>query len=216
MPDDKLPRVVIGFKKRVDEETGPVPIICFNNILENNHLLDTVVRDTTITTPHFNNRDGCVVRPYLVFRSTIKDLKGTKSISESIDFDYMGSSEFEWGAPAKSRLRMWYYYINGVYRKHRVDSMKLKDGSALRVYHRFTDDDLQTYLKYLREYADGKFRMKEWIDFDNVVKGTSRWNGKFDFWWDIENDCYFSFNKTAINKMPEMVEETIKRMQGVK
>lgn len=169
---------------------------------------------TLVTTDHENIHNVKAKKPYLVFRGTIKDLSGIKSFSESVQLDYMGSSEFEWGAPTYSRLRMAYYYRHGKYRKHRIDSMKDTKDNVLRIYHRFSDEQVVEYAKFLREYINGKIRFKEWTDFDAVSKGTSRWDGKFDFWWDIENDCYFSYNKMAINKMPTMCEETIKRMES--
>ena len=154
-------------------------------------------------------------RPYLVIRGKIITNTFPEDISfaNAIELDYMGSAEFEFDAPTISRLRMWYYKTNNCYRTHDVSIYKSGDkNKPLRIYHRFTDDELVQYVKDLKDHINGKRRFKEHSDLPDNVKGTYC-NNRTNYWWDISNDCYYSFDQDAMIKTPKALDNTIANMQ---
>lgn len=92
--------------------------------------------------------------PYLIQRATIiTPLVGThERLSRAVDFDYMGSAEFEFGALPASFKRM----------RTMLESMKVRAldtiedaGRGLRVYSAMSDDEFMTYKNIWSSFAPG-------------------------------------------------------------
>ena len=123
------------------------------------------------------------MKPYLIQRGTFKNGDDRKGIDSIVSFDYMGSSEFEFGALPESlgRIRKSkdeYTYLD-VLIKGKVISVFCKDSQK---------SEIKTYLE---ELAENKIRLKEFSAFDKYIKNDGYYKDKFDFWWDIENDLMF-------------------------
>lgn len=117
---------------------------------------------------------------YLIQRGKIKNREYKKGLDSILSFDYMGSSEFEWGALPESLGNIRNDLNNYTY----LD-VPLKD----KVITVFCKDSQKTGIKkYLSELAENKMRLKEFSKFDSYMKNDEH---LVDFWWDIQNDLMF-------------------------
>lgn len=70
-------------------------------------------------------------------------------------------------------------------------------------------------MKGLRRYT---LRVKEWTNFETANKAThpTKLSGKFplpksnttDFWWDIRNNVFFSYNRPFMERIEFFLKET--------
>lgn len=160
-----------------------------------------------------NTRKTEVIRtPYLIQRGTIiRPLASTDTrLSRAVDLDYMGSAEFEFGALPKSFRRI----------ESKADAWKrwiandITDGEKpLRVYGAFSADAFGEYVKHLHALRAGKMRTKEASRFDAAEQKRFK-TLLADFWWDIDNDVMFGFDKEFMNRLPYYVAASLKYMNG--
>lgn len=151
-------------------------------------------------------------QPYLIQRGEINiPLAGPMSrLSQAVKFDYMGSAEFEFGALPSSFRR-----IESVADKWICRVVKdIKEGeTSLRVWSSFSDEEFEAYkvfLMQLRYPKDGAHLLtKEVVRFEHDYK--SKYN-KTNFWWDIDNDVMFGFNKNFMNRVGDYVSSSLSYM----
>ncbi len=120
------------------------------------------------------------MKPYLIQRATFRYNAEKTGIDRILSFDYMGSSEFEWGALPASLKR-----IRAERDKYRTIDISIK-GKTITV---FTKDEPD--MEYFNWLTEGRLHLKEFSAFDQYIKGEGYFAMKFDFWWDIENDIMF-------------------------
>lgn len=122
--------------------------------------------------------------PYLIQRARFANNSNKKGIDSILSFDYMGSSEFEWGALPKSLGRVRanpkdYWLSNIKIGDKNIDTLCISDNF---------DDVVLT----LTNLAQNKIYLKESSYFDRYINNTTKYIfDKVDFWWDIENDYFF-------------------------
>lgn len=124
--------------------------------------------------------------PWLIQRAKIRKENNTnrKGIDQLLDFDYMGSAEFEWGALPESLKR-----IRASIKDYIFTNMSF-NGKPFNVLCKFSEQ------KKLSEILDklslNEFPLKEYCDFAySTGKKTSSIFQTEDlnhFWWDIVND----------------------------
>lgn len=150
---------------------------------------------------------GCVrslyeiIPPYLIQRASINtplnEYVGV-SFSKSVDLDYMGSAEFEFGSPAESLIRM--YFQSPDLEIHKIQEVSIAAGSdliQLRLLTPLKGYQLANYVSKLKDLAKGLIRTKERTAFSSCELNLNR----CDFWWDIDNDSMFSFNKKYMSRL---------------
>lgn len=124
--------------------------------------------------------------PYLIQRGQFKpiafgEITGFDSL---IQFDYMGSAEFEFGAMPKSLRR-----IAGAAANYSVSpsGMEAKDGRVLFVFCAPTDaDEIKTWLACAAKRA---VRTKESTHLPAALGiEPDAYGRRTDFWWDLDND----------------------------
>lgn len=127
---------------------------------------------------------------YLIQRGSFRDLKkeyeGLTGRSGLIDLDYMGSSEFEWGAIPKAYRRIMGQFDNYIY--HYINDIKDYKGKILIVFcHKDKASLIETEIK---RYLDKQYRLKEYSTLPDHIKGKggfcSDHNLKKDFFWNID------------------------------
>ncbi len=122
-----------------------------------------------------------------------EDING---IDDILYFNYMGSSEFQFGALPSSLRRMT---INGdFYQIFAIPKYQDKDGNVLKVYAP------SIYSERIKDMVDGlinnRFALKEscylskYISINSSKGKANKFIKYNEFWWDIEND-YFIFFK---------------------
>lgn len=120
--------------------------------------------------------------PYLVQRGKFGDRDYKQGIDSILLFDYMGSSEFEWGALPKSlgrirdKIQLYGFIDTNI------------NGKAITVF--CSQDQKSEVDEYLERLANNCY-LKEYSDFDNYVADKPIFKSKTDFWWDIDNDIMF-------------------------
>lgn len=130
------------------------------------------------------------MKTYLIQRASFMDRDYKNGIDSIISLDYMGSSEFEWGAVPQSLARIRedinaYTYLDvPIYNKD------------ITVFCKETQKPLVK--EYLTNLADCNMRLKEYSDFDYYVNPSEYYrvrreisHHRTDFWWDLENDLMF-------------------------
>jgi hypothetical protein len=163
--------------------------------------------------------------PYLVQRATIKDNEMKTGIDSILLFDYMGSSEFEWGALPKSLKEIRAQIADYVYQQFKVTGrkqkpIKLNKKDTLR--HIWVDAEFDPDVKlitvfchkdkigevqeYLDSLAANKHHLKAGSHFNYFVRGEESELYHFDFWWDIENHFMFwKENEEFTNKFKGLI-----------
>lgn len=163
--------------------------------------------------------------PYLVQRAKFSSNETKNGIDKILSFDYMGSSEFEWGALPKSLKEIRGQIADYVYHQFKVvgrkkKPIKLNKEDARR--HIWVDSEFKPDVKlitvfchkdkvgevqeYLDSLAANKFTLKESSNFNCFVRGEEGEYYKFDFWWDIENHLMFwKENDGFANKFKTLV-----------
>lgn len=173
---------------------------------------------TTNSTVHVRDNFLPPLRPlFLIQRGTINRPLGKYEgmpLTGAVDFDYMGSAEFHFGGTFHSLLRVRETFFS--YHIKRLESITVTEDNrvyALRLYTRMTDKVLAEYVEKLVTLRNGALRLKENSGFtkcDFIGRPT-----RTDFWWDIENDTFFSFDKNFMNRLPEHLTASFKKMYEV-
>lgn len=150
-----------------------------------------------------------LVEPWLIQRAGIRkplsDVNET-TLSNSVSFDYMGSSEFEFGALPSSLRRM----------RDRELKIRLVKGitheqSPLRVLSYLDDKMFHEYEQTLFNLRFGNPRLKEVSRFNHDYPNRDS-SFRTDFWWDIENDVMWSFDKIYMNRLPDYLRKSFSVM----
>lgn len=149
------------------------------------------------------------------FRKDIDSIDNDKitGIDDIIDFDYMGSAEFEFGSLPRSLRRMT---INkDYYSVFTFDEYKDKNGNSLKVYApRLYFDNVKGIVDRLvvsgdglQEYCSLHRNFMENDDNSTYYKYTS------NFWWDIDNDFFIIFENT--DKVLQAMDKLEERKFGI-
>ena len=141
------------------------------------------------------------MKPYLIQRAKFQDNPNRKGIDSILDFDYMGSAEFEFGALPQSLKRIRENMSNYCISSFDINNKKISI---------FYDNKLIESPKELSEIieglADNKFCLKEYCDFQHFIYFNPLML-KCDFWWDIENDYMFwKYNEEFNNKFIKLIK----------
>jgi hypothetical protein len=144
---------------------------------------------------------------YLVQRMTrnTHPFEKDRGIDRHFSLDYMGSSEFEWGAVPKALKRM---------RENKVEVSERQvdlHGKSHTVF--FVSNPASADAKWasLQKWVDNGMRGKEWTKFDTMLETPDdRW--PTDAWWSLEDDVAWALSRenaellaTAINNAPAKV-----------
>ncbi len=126
-------------------------------------------------------------QPYLIQRAKLEKHPNERAvgIDRLLDFDYMGSSEFEYGALPDSLKQV----------RAEIDAYKMYDyvfknnpSKSVTVYCKATDE--KEVNGFLEQLSKNKIRLKEVCDLSEYVSGERGYRNS-DFWWDIDNHFFF-------------------------
>ena len=135
------------------------------------------------------------MKTYLIQRASIEDRDYKKGIDSIIRLDYMGSSEFEFGAVPDS-LRA----IRASIPEYTYMDVPIGD-KVITVFCKTTQHpDIKMYL---RDLADDNIQLQERSEFNDYVCPSEiqkRWQAKHplrtNFWWDLDNNLMFWVKNT--------------------
>lgn len=127
-------------------------------------------------------------KPWLVQRCEISD--------DKLQYDYMGSSEFEFGACPASLKRIFAQGLS-------CSSTTVRhDGKEVSVYVVGANGfNVLEYQPYLQQMVDNTLRLKERSEFDEAIKQQLgirlSWDRRIrnNAWFDIENDVLWTLTE---------------------
>ena len=153
---------------------------------------------------------------YLVQRAQIRRPYNdhTKDgIRGATKLDYMGSAEFEFGAlPRSLRFAQAQKQLYNRFKEESIYRFR-EDGSQqpLLIYANFdTIEQYYQYVVWLGQAIDGNLRMKESLRMK--IGSTSPEEYDPDFWWDIDNHVFMSFDKEFMKRLPQHLENSFALM----
>lgn len=122
------------------------------------------------------------MKAYLVQRGYFENRKHKTGIDSIIKFNYMGSTEFEFGALPESLKEIRKNISNYIYQDIQINNKNITV---------FYDKKFQTeILEYLIKLALNDFHLKEYSDFNNYIYDRDFYS-KSTFWWDLQNHLMF-------------------------
>lgn len=143
--------------------------------------------------------------PTLIQRGKIRRPLHTQkggTLSAAVQFDYMGASEFEYGALPRSLKRVEAQYL--LYQPYTFDIIAAVNGKdmPLQVYANFDSDEQRLqYQQALIDVANRKIKTHEATYLTVDMFGKIALSTGCDFWWDIKNDVFFSFDKQFMSRI---------------
>ena len=138
--------------------------------------------------------------PWLIQRCELGDGK--------FRYDYMGSSEFEWGDQAESLKRI---FASGM----RTDSATMNIEGKEVVVHMLAGEGFAfvDYQPYLRQLAEDELRLQEQAGFDEAVKAqvgiksNRRFPLRTNVWFDFRNDVLWTLTEDNLGALVSFLED---------
>lgn len=148
-------------------------------------------------------------QPYLIQRGQIITPLAAPDtrLSRAVDLDYMGSSEFEFGALPRS-----FRAFEKGNRVLRLFPAISENSVPLRVFSILSDEEFEQYGKYLLRLHGDDIHLKERSEFE---ANRPTW-AKANFWWDIENHVMWGFHKVFMKRVPDFVNSSLAYMNAQK
>lgn len=153
-------------------------------------------------------------KPYLIQRCKLNSVQGSPMVSEMLDLDYMGSSEFEWGAIPKAIMN----YAQELRKPDFADAFFTVE--VKRLGKTFSVHCLASQLEQVKEFvqkfehSDYPARLKEALHLDTKPDGYHH----IDFWFDLEHFFYFTTGRVdSLYKFREAIfasEQKILKNRG--
>lgn len=154
------------------------------------------------------------INTYLIQRCTSNKLHTDRkkaTVSEALDLDYMGSSEFEWGAIPHS-LICWSLAITNtelvefdvvVNVSDRFRSDRNKVGNV-RVYGICPKSEENNITEYITKLVNEEARLKERVGFTD---------DSYDFWFSLETPLCFSVKQHLVKDWIHNVVQSVNKMR---
>jgi hypothetical protein len=138
-------------------------------------------------------------KPFLIQRGSFRDVKEEyiEGIDSLISFDYMGSSEFEFGALPQSLDRMlqnWDQYVVTP-----VFEIKDVDGQTMFILCRKNqfDEILASVKVFASEPYSRDLHTKEFVGLHDYIQGKISLYNKINFWWDVTGSTHNPFRDSS-------------------
>jgi hypothetical protein len=148
--------------------------------------------------------------PNLVQRCTNRGLiDPSLRLSQQLIYDYMGASEFEWGALPRS-----FRAIHADLSNYKVEEVVVSDPTTTRrvfVFHNLSTPESQELSKWLNlAYCDDRSsRTKEPMLFARRYREPP-FSSATDLWHDISNHIMWSTNHDLVNAVPALLSNTVR------
>ena len=154
------------------------------------------------------------------------------TLSKAVNFEYMGSSEFEFGALPTSLKNM--NTDAESLTAFVMETIQDPNGRPLRAVGRTNDVSVEEYESVIARLTSGtgtSHRTKEYTGLDEAVSPgfpalpsrrmtkaekadyIERWNeNRTTFWWDLDNDIMMSFDENLMTNLPGHLAASWKAM----
>lgn len=161
-------------------------------------------------------------KPHLIQRVMLKkDPPPNATVDQTFSFEYMGSSEYEWGALPESLKR-----ITKNFSDYQVIETTIKDCRGESLYL-FIPVNIPSgeYAKYLTQIINNQIRLKESSYLDYAVSGKGLFGEplkpesifeRVKVWWDIDNDIWFTFGFKNSQRIINAIKATREKKKANK
>jgi hypothetical protein len=149
--------------------------------------------------------------PYLIQRGSFKDTKEEDivGLDSLISYDYMGSSEFEFGALSASLKRMTATWAE--YEWFPLDEIQDADGQVLYVLCRTSQKE--DVIKAVKTYAQEEpHTLKERVGLHSYIVCQSEFDMRINFWWDVTSEDNWDNNEPNGNDWMACFGNDIRRL----
>jgi hypothetical protein len=129
------------------------------------------------------------LRLWCIQRATIESCPDRKGVDSLLTFDYMGSSEFEWGA-LKASLKRLRAKVND-FRFYDIPLQRSDSkGKKVNITLFCLPDHAVAIEKFIQQCAQGNEPpLKEHTYLGHAVDPSAyKWKTRINCWWDIYND----------------------------
>lgn len=138
-------------------------------------------------------------KPFLIQRGNFRNIseESITGIDSLISYDYMGSSEFEFGVLPQSLNRMlqtWDQYVVTP-----VFEIKDVDGQTMFILCRKNqlDEVLSAVKIFASESYPRDLHTKEFVGLHDYIQGKISPYNKINFWWDVTGSTISPFRETS-------------------
>jgi len=154
-------------------------------------------------------------KPYLIQRGffrniTLEEVVGLDSL---INYDYMGSSEFEFGtlpASLSTIMNFWNVYI-----VREIPDLKDLDKQSAYIicYNKHTDNVIQIIKKLSTRDGEYEACLKERSDLYRYLKGDLGLL-QTNFWWDVKNCWFLCFGIYNLQRLVHALRLVFQKKKG--
>ena len=146
------------------------------------------------------------MKPYLVQRGTFRNNKDFDGIDSLVEFDYMGSSEFEFGAKFKALKAICGILSSLVYYETDIEYEGKKLWLLCLSEH---EESLREFFAAIaKDRFDVRFRTLELLFY-----GDKLGDGRINFWWDLGYHWMAAFGQDNIENV-SLALELVKQKKG--
>lgn len=124
-------------------------------------------------------------QPYLIQRAEKKHNPNRNGLDSILEYDYMGSAEFEFGALSYSLKR-----IRSNKESYNLYNEALVFNNKKIFFQIYTKEPKEVVLDVIKKLANNSLRLKERSALPEYINKTQKYI-ICNFWWDIENDFMF-------------------------
>lgn len=133
---------------------------------------------------------GMAIDTYLLQRAGFADNPGKGGIDKILDFEYMGSSEFEWGALPRSLKEIRSRKDQYLYQDYEIDGI---------TFTLFAPDDIQRdFPGWIKDLINLKVRLKESSRIHVLYEDGEDFGP--DFWWSLCDGFMFWVKNKSFEK----------------
>lgn len=144
--------------------------------------------------------------PFLIQRCFVlpNDLRKAESLMTGgyVKLDYMGSSEFEWGAIPK--------FQRDVFSKITKLEVNKISHNGVQLWFASEKNEVKEYGEYLKQLIDDKIRLKEG---SGLAKGNFR-EKETNCWFDLTNNLFFARDEKTINNLFKTIPNSVRFMDS--
>jgi len=150
-------------------------------------------------------------QPWLIQRGEFNNTQDNEinGLDSLVRFDYMGSSEFEFGALPQS-----YKHILKNHQTYKFKKIKLKtkDETPKYIFIFADKNDLEDVSMWIKIFSKKPYHnTKEVVGIYEAINGLKKSYTKCNFWWDIENHWFAFINTENQERINIAIQKNIER-----
>ena len=208
---------------RLTKEIPPSRLQAYTNlgwILDAQYDDSASIRKEVMTSGNaVDSTDIAFVQPYLCQRGLIRRPLGKHvedTLTQAVQLEFMGAAQFERGALERSlrRVESQFLLYKKIVGKGIIASSKGREFDLRLLANFDTPERESQYLQMLHETFLGKRYSNEKMGVEILSGDKIMLTGTADFWWDIKNDVFFSFDKQFMARIQNHLQASFAQLNS--